>query len=77
YLNKQKWNVPEKISVLSFDESDAFDLFYTPITFSRQPLTEMGSLAVTNLIKLMNGDNHLRQISLEARLVAGNSCKEQ
>jgi len=76
YLNKQKWNVPEKISVLSFDESDAFDLFYTPITFSRQPLMEMGNLAVSNLIKLIDGDNQLRQISLQAKLVSGASCKE-
>jgi LacI family transcriptional regulator len=76
-LKRQKWNVPGKISVLSFDESDAFDLFYTPITFSRQPLVEMGSLAVSNLIKLMDGDTHLRQISLQAGLVPGASCKEQ
>jgi len=76
YLNKEKIRVPGQISVLSFDESDAFDLFYTPITFSRQPLMEMGSLAVNNLIELMNGNNHLQQISLQAELVKGYSCKE-
>lgn len=77
YLNKKKVSVPGKISVLSFDESDAFDLFYTPITFSRQPLTEMGSLAVNNLIALMDGSERLEQISLEAELIAGASCREQ
>lgn len=76
YFNKKKWSVPEKISVLSFDESDAFDLFYTPITFSKQPLVEMGSLAVNNLIKIMDGDDKLKQVSLEARLVSGTSCRE-
>lgn len=76
YLNKEKISVPDQISVLSFDESDAFDLFYTTITFSRQPLMEMGSLAVTNLIELMNGSKQLKQISFEAELVSGASCKE-
>lgn len=77
YLNKKKISVPGKISVLSFDESDAFDLFYTPITFSRQPLKEMGNLAVNNLIALMDGSDRLEQISLEAQLVVGASCREQ
>jgi len=77
YLTKKKISVPEQVSVLSFDESDAFDLFYTPITFSRQPLTEMGYLAVNNLIELMEGSNQIKQISLEAKIIAGASCKEQ
>jgi LacI family transcriptional regulator len=77
HLNKIKISVPDQISVLSFDESDAFDLFYTPITFSRQPLVEMGSLAVNNLIALMDGSEQLKQISLEAALIAGASCREQ
>lgn len=76
YLSKKKINIPEQISVLSFDESDAFDLFYTPVTFSRQPLMEMGCLAVNNLIELMNGNSQIKQISLEARIIAGASCKE-
>jgi len=36
----------------------------------------MGNLAVSNLIKLIDGDNQLRQISLQAKLVSGASCKE-
>lgn len=76
YFNKQKISVPGQISVLSFDESDAFDLFYVPITFSRQPLIEMGRLAVNNLIDLMNGSGIIKQISLDAKLIAGASCKE-
>lgn len=77
YLSKEKINVPEQISVLSFDESEAFDLFYTPVTFSRQPLTEMGCLAVNNLMELMNGSDHIKQISLEAKIISGASCREQ
>jgi LacI family transcriptional regulator len=76
YLNQKSIRVPEQVSVLSFDESEAFDLFYTPITFSRQPLMEMGRLAVSNLIALINGNQQLNQISLQAQLVAGASCNE-
>ncbi|WP_214228326.1 substrate-binding domain-containing protein [Pedobacter sp. B4-66] len=77
YLSNKKINVPEQISVLSFDESESFDLFYTPITFSRQPLMEMGCLAVNNLMELMNGSDHIKQISLEAKIISGASCREQ
>jgi len=76
YLSNKKIKVPNQISVLSFDESEAFDLFYTPVTFSRQPLMEMGCLAVNNLMELMNGSNHVKQISLQAKIISGASCRE-
>ncbi|HWV69972.1 substrate-binding domain-containing protein, partial [Chitinophaga sp.] len=76
YLNRKKLKVPKDISVLSFDESDAFELFYTPITHSRQPLEEMGKLAVNTLLELINHNKINKQISLEADLIIGKSCKE-
>jgi len=76
YLNKIKVKVPDQVSVLSFDESEAFDLFYCPITHSRQPLEEMGQLAVNTLLELIGGNKTIRQISLEADLVTGSSCRE-
>ncbi len=69
-------NVPEKISVLSFDESEAFELFYCPITYARQPLEEMGKLAVNTLVDLINHNKVLKQINLESDFIKGRSCKE-
>ena len=78
FMNKNRINVPADISVFSFDESEAFELFYCPITYSRQPLVEMGIRAVHSLIDIM--DNHKkinRQLTLDAELITGKSCKEQ
>jgi LacI family transcriptional regulator len=76
YLNDKKIKVPNDISVLSFDGSDVFDLFYCPITHSKQPLEEMGKLAVNTVIELVNQGKINKQISLEADIIIGKSCKE-
>jgi len=76
YLNDKKIKVPEDISVLSFDGSDVFELFYCPITHSKQPLEEMGKLAVNTIIELVNHGKINKQISLDADLIIGLSCKE-
>ena len=76
YLNRKKLKVPQDVSVLILDESDALELFYTPITYSRQPLEEMGKLAVNTLLELINHNKINKQISLEADLIIGKSCKE-
>jgi LacI family transcriptional regulator len=77
YINQLKLNVPNTISVLSFDESEAFELFYCPITHARQPLEEMGKLAVDILVDLINHNKVLKQIYLESDFVVGQSCKER
>ena len=76
YLNKIGVQIPEKISVLSFDESEAFDLFYCPITHASQPLSDMGQIAVETLLELMNNSKVNRQFNLESIIVAGRSCRE-
>lgn len=76
YLNKIGVQIPEKISVLSFDESEAFDLFYCPITHASQPLSDMGQIAVETLLELMNNSKVNRQFNLESTIVAGRSCRE-
>lgn len=74
YLIKHNIKVPDQISVLSFDESDAFELFYTSITHSRQPLDEMGKLAVTTLMDLIKHKKTEKNLHLDAELVVGDSC---
>lgn len=76
YLNKQNVQIPERISVLSFDESEAFDLFYCPITHSKQPLEQMGRMAVNTLLELINHSKVNNQINLESQIIAGKSCRE-
>jgi len=77
YLNQTGVRVPEQVSVFSFDESEAFDLFYCKVTHSRQPLEEMGRRAVSRLLQLIaENETPLEMGSLEAELVTGTSCRE-
>ncbi len=77
YLNIKKINVPDELAVLSFDESEAFGLFYCPITHYRQPLEEIGKKAVNILIQLMNHDKINLQMCLEGDFIIEKSCGEK
>lgn len=76
HINQIKLNVPEQMAVLSFDEAEAFDLFYCPITHARQPLEKMGKLAVDIVVDLINHNKVLKQIYFESDFVVGRSCGE-
>ncbi len=70
YINLQKIRVPQDLSLVCFDETDAFDLFYAPLTCIRQPVKKMGALAVNILLDTINNnDAILQQRSLEGELI--------
>lgn len=73
YLNTLDIKVPGELGILSFDQSDAAFLFYSPLTHIRQPLHEMGQLAVRILLEAINDSKFTRQEVLEATLVIGKS----
>lgn len=43
--------VPEQLALVSFDESDAFDFFYSPITYIKQAIPGIGKQAVSILLQ--------------------------
>jgi LacI family transcriptional regulator len=71
-----KIKIPEQFSVLSFDESQAFDLFQCPVTHFRQPLEEIGKSAVNLLFEVMEDGKINKQLLLESKFVIGKSCRE-
>lgn len=73
YLNTVPVKVPGDLGILSFDQSDAAYLFYSPLTHTRQPLHEMGQQAVRILLQAINDPAITRQEILEATLVIGKS----
>lgn len=74
-LNHIGCRIPDEVGVVSFDESDAFDLFYVPITHVRQALADMGKEAVRVLLKHMKEEKHKpEEIVVGADLVSGGSC---
>lgn len=74
YINELGVRVPEELAVVSFDESEAFDLYYAPITFVRQPILEMGKAAVRVLLEqIKDAERPAEQICIHTELVIRKS----
>jgi LacI family transcriptional regulator len=73
YINTLDIKVPNDLSIISFDESDASELFYAPLTHIKQPLQEMGQLAFKLLFESIEKNNKVTQVNLEAELVIRKS----
>lgn len=76
YLVKNNIKVPKQVSVVAFDETDAYELFPTEITYIQQPIKEMAEEA----IKLLDGqiNNYVetgKRITLSAKLVSKASLQ--
>jgi len=76
YLIKENIKVPKDVSVIAFDETEAYLLFPTEVSFIQQPLTEMAKEAV----KLLDAqiDNYTpdgKKITFPAKLINKNSVK--
>ena len=76
YINALSVRVPQDLFLCSFDQSDATDLFYAPLTHIRQPLTQMGEEAVQMLLEMMGNNKKGRQLHLKAELVIAQSTGE-
>lgn len=74
-LNHYKIQVPDKMAIICFDETDAVELFYSTLSFIRQPMQQIGNLAVQTLLKMIkeNKDEQRYQIVLKSNLVVNQS----
>lgn len=75
YLNGLKLKIPEELSVVSFDQSDAAEVFYAPVTHIHQPLQDIGQQAVKRLLESFDNDKQMAQLQLQAKLVIRKSTK--
>jgi LacI family transcriptional regulator len=69
YINPLPLKVPDDIAIVSFDETEALDLFYAPLTYIRQPLREMGAMATKILLENIVSNNRITQVQMEPELV--------
>ena len=73
-INELRLRVPADLAIVSFGQAEGFDLYYCPITYMKQPLELLGKTAVEFLLgKLSNPDEGMKQILMEAKLVARDS----
>lgn len=77
YINRLPVKVPDQLALVSFDKTDAMDLFYSPLSYIDQPLPEMGRLATKILIEAMEGKEQITQVNLPAPLVMRSSSMKQ
>ena len=61
YINTLPLKVPDDLSIACFDETEALDLFYAPLTYIKQPLREIGQTAINILVEKLQNKNTLRQ----------------
>lgn len=74
-INALGIEIPYDLGVISFDESDAFKFFYSPITYVSQPVEEMGKQVVKLVIDRIDGHSKkYKTVIADARLVLGESC---
>ncbi|MGE7774719.1 LacI family DNA-binding transcriptional regulator [Chitinophaga sp. NPDC101104] len=74
YISELGIRVPEQLAIVSFDESEAFDLFHAPVTFIRQPIREMGKAAVQLLLsQIADSERPPEDIRIDAELVVRRS----
>ena len=75
-LMKLGINIPNDLAVVAFDETEAYELFATPITFVKQPLVAIGTKAVEILYsKISNHTLPIQNIVLRAELHIGQSSE--
>jgi LacI family transcriptional regulator len=66
--------IPDDLSVVGFDDLPMSRWFSPPLTTVRQPLAEMGRIAVEMLLKMIDGrEPHGRQVELATELVVRSS----
>jgi LacI family transcriptional regulator, galactose operon repressor len=71
---KRGLRVPEDLSVIGFDDSEHAAIVTPPLTTVRQPLAEMGRMAVMLLTRLLEGQRlEALHIELKTRLVLRGS----
>lgn len=73
YINTLSIKVPADLAIASFDESDASELFYAPLTHIKQPLLEIGQMATRLLLESINKNNKVTHVNMEAEMIVRRS----
>lgn len=74
YLIKNNIKVPEQVSVLAFDETEAYKLFPSDVSYIKQPLEEMAEEAINLLDTQINQySSTAKKITLSAELIVKKS----
>ncbi|MEO8720445.1 MAG: substrate-binding domain-containing protein [Ginsengibacter sp.] len=74
-IHKSGIKIPDELAIISFDESDAFDFFYSPLSYVSQSLEDMGKGAVRLVIeRLKDNTKAYTNLIIKEKLVLRKSC---
>jgi LacI family transcriptional regulator len=74
YINKLPLIIPKDLALISFDQAEMLEVFYSPITFVKQPLEEIGRLAIETMLAQIAEPSALTTISVGAQLILQESA---
>ena len=76
-IQKMNFRIPNDFSVIGFNDIALASFVYPPLTTIRQPMMEMGKLAVKMLIKIIEeGEFNQKKEVLSPKLIIRESCKK-
>jgi len=76
-IQKKNFHIPEDFSVVGFNDIELASFVYPALTTIRQPMLEMGELAVKMLLRIIEeGEFNQRKIVLKPKLIIRESCKK-
>ncbi|MFA6335953.1 MAG: LacI family DNA-binding transcriptional regulator [Bacteroidales bacterium] len=67
--------IPDELAIIGFDGNEAYDFFYSPITFIQQPLEEMGRTSVNMLISQIKEASNIKHLEISHKLIIRDSTK--
>lgn len=73
YINKLPVKVPEELAIISFDQAEMLDVFYSPVTYVKQPLEEIGKLAIEAILNQVANPEVITTLNIKAELVVQDS----
>ena len=76
-IQKKNFYIPEDFSIIGFNDIELASFVYPSLTTIRQPILEMGNLAVKMLLNIIiDGEFNQGKILLKPKLIIRESCKE-
>jgi LacI family transcriptional regulator len=73
YINKLPVVVPRDLALISFDQAEMLEVFYSPVTYVKQPLEEIGRLAIETMLAQLEEPEKIITLSVKAELVLQES----
>jgi LacI family transcriptional regulator len=72
-LNEMDVKIPEDLAIVGFNGNDAFNLFYSPVTYIMQPLEQIAKASIDILMERIKNNDYKSKIFLEPELIIQQS----